>query len=95
MKKSTAVMIIIIGKTDDTAKPTCRLAASAIMPKSHGPMQQPISPHIAKTLNMTASPFGNALLPAESVPGQKRLTVKPQIAQAESASTGLFENAAA
>ena len=62
--------------------------------KSHGPMQQPISPHIAKTLNITASPLGNARLPAERVPGQKRLTVKPQSAQAESASIGLFENAA-
>ena len=94
LKKSTAVIIIIIGKTEDTAKPTCRSVTSAIIPKSHGPMQQPISPHIAKTLNITASPLGNARLPAERVPGQKRLTVKPQSAQAESASIGLFENAA-
>ena len=56
-------------------------------------MQQPISPHIANTLNITASPFGKDSAPAESVPGQKRLTVKPHTAQDIKAKTGILTNA--
>ena len=76
-----------------TAKPVLRPKLSATIPKAQGPKQQPVSPHIANTLYITDEPSGNSSAPAEYIPGQEILTVKPQIAQNISETHGILQTA--
>ena len=87
------IIIIITGKIDVTASPIFKFVLSATKPKIQGPKQHPVSPHIAKTLNITEEPSGKSFEPKEYIPGHDILTVNPQRAQNISEIIGMLTNA--